>query len=315
MVTIEILDGGPLTTVQDARGRRAWRHLGVPVGGAADPWSAALANRLAGNPAGAGLLEVTLPGASLRVEAATVLAVAGGLEVSVDGLPAASGAARRVRAGAVVRVQSGRGARGYLAIAGGIEVPPVLGSRSTELRTGFGGLDGRPLRAGDRISIGDLAGRPMRSTAPPPDTAARIRVVEGPHAEPGVLDALVSGSFTVSTDADRIGVRLEGVVDGGGEVASMGLPLGSIQLPPDGRPILMLADRPVTGGYRVPAVVIGADIGRVAQLRPGDAVRFASVSLEVAGEARRRAEDELAALEPLDEREEDDELGWAGSHR
>jgi allophanate hydrolase subunit 2 len=141
-----------------------------------------------------------------------------------------------------------------------------------------------------------------------------VRLVAGPHADSASLGELVERPWRVSDAADRTGVRLLERLDSGGEVASMGLPLGAIQLPPDGRPIIMLADRPVTGGYPVPAVVIRADIGRVAQLRPGDEVAFASVSLEEAHEALRRVEDELAALEPLGERE-DDELGWVGSHR
>lgn len=140
-----------------------------------------------------------------------------------------------------------------------------------------------------------------------------IRVTPGPHAE-RLLDALVAAAFTVSPQADRIGVRLAESLGAGGETASIGLPLGAVQLPPDGRPIVMLADRPVTGGYLVPAVVIRADMGRVAQLRPGDAIRFASVSLVEARAAWWRAEEELAALEPLGA-EEDDELGWSGSHR
>jgi allophanate hydrolase subunit 2 len=143
-----------------------------------------------------------------------------------------------------------------------------------------------------------------------------IRIVAGPHAERFGPDSLTRNAWRVGPAADRTGVRLEGarVATAAGEVATMGLPLGAIQVPPDGGPIVMLADRPVTGGYPVPAVVIGADAGRVAQLRPGDQVRFASVSLEGARSAFRRAEDELAALQVL-AGPSDDELGWAGSHR
>jgi allophanate hydrolase subunit 2 len=132
----------------------------------------------------------------------------------------------------------------------------------------------------------------------------------GPHPD-GLTD--LEGEWTVAIEADRTGMRLDGPRLDGGEVPSMGLPLGAIQIPPDGRPIVMLADRPVTGGYRVPACVIRADIGRVAQLRTGDALTFISVAPGEAREALVEAEEELAALEPLDAAE-DDEPGWAGSH-
>lgn len=302
---IEVIEPGALTSVQDVDGRPGWRHLGVPVGGAADPWSARLANLLVGNPAHAALLEMTLIGPALRFQAATVLAVTGGLTTTLDGMPMPPNAARSVRAGSLLRVEAGPGARGYLAVAGGLSVGSILGSAATDLRTGFGGHEGRALRAGDRLSF-NPGGQLLRWTGGP--TLGPIRIVDGPH--PG---ASLVGTWRVSAQADRAGIRLDGPTLVGGEVPSMGLPLGAIQIPPDGRPIVMLADRPVTGGYRVPALVIRADIGRVAQLRPGDEVTFASVSLEDARSALRRTEEELAALEVLDA-PADDELGWAGSH-
>lgn len=310
-MTIEVVEPGLLTSVQDAGGRRDWRHLGVAVGGAADACSARLANRLVGNPDAAALLEMTLDGPLLRFDVPSIVAVTGGLVAGVDGLPLEPDSTRAVRPGSLLRIRPGTGARGYLAVAGGLEVEPVLGARATELHTGFGGHEGRALRAGDRLRTGTASGPPMRWTGQRPEPDASIRIVVGPHAE--ALAALVENRFRVSAQADRIGLRLEEAVDGGGETASMGLPLGAVQVPPDGRPIIMLADRPVTGGYRVAAVVIGADVGRVAQLRAGDAVAFAEVSLDEARQAWRRAEEELAALEPLDERK-DDELGWTGSH-
>jgi antagonist of KipI len=310
-VTLEVVDPGLLTSVQDPIGRRSWRHLGVPVGGAADAWSARLANRLVGNPDDAALLEMTLTGATLRFVEPALVAITGGLAATVDALPVPPDGARSVTGGSVVRVHAGAGCRGYLAVAGGIDVDEVLGSRSTDLRTGFGGHAGRAIGARDLLSVGAPSGRPMRWLGRRPVTDA-LRVLPGPQAD--ALAGLLSGTYAVGAEADRTGVRMEERVEGGGEAPSMGLPLGAVQLPPDGRPIVMLADRPVTGGYRVPAVVIGADVGTAAQLRPGDRVRFASVSPEEAIGAWRRAEEELAALEPLDERW-DDELGWTGSHR
>jgi 5-oxoprolinase (ATP-hydrolysing) subunit C len=307
-VTIEILEPGPLTSVQDPFGRPGWRHLGVAVGGAADPWSARLANRLVGNSEDAALLEITLGDALAASDRVAWMALSGGLRASAGGIELPRHEAWRLRPNATVRIRAGDGARGYLAVAGGFTVERVLGSPSTDLRTGFGGRDGRALRAGDRLEVGPNVGRPCRWTGSA--STGPIRIVPGPHPEAFVA---LEAEWTVAVEADRTGVRLDGPRMDGGEAPSMGLALGAIQVPPDGRPIVMLADRPVTGGYRVPACVIRADIGRVAQLRTGDVLRFASVSPEEARTALRREERELAAIEPL-EAVEDDELGWAGSH-
>ncbi len=306
---IVIGEPGPLATVQDPFGRPGWRRYGVPAGGAADAWSARLANRLAGNPEGAAVIEVTLGGASLSFERPAVIAVTGGLAVSVAGRSAGRDVGIRTEAGVTVRLEPADGARGYLAVGGGIEVEPVMGSASTELRSGFGGFDGRPLRSGDRLQVGPGPGAPGIWAGA--HELGPLRILPGP--QPAALDALVVGEWTAGMAADRAGVRLDGPNLIGAEVASMGLPIGAIQVPPDGRPIVMLVDRPVTGGYPVPACVIGADVGRVAQLRPGDPIAFRLVSREEALTARRRALDELAAVEPVGGHEDD--LGWAGSHR
>ena len=310
---IEVEEPGALTSIQTARGRLGWRHLGIPVGGAADAWSARLANRLVGNDDDAPLLEVTLVGPTLRFDAAARAALTGSpIEASIDGLPFPPFVGRDVRAGSTLWIGAGDGARAYLAIAGGIVVDALLGSGATDLRSGFGGHEGRALRRGDVLTVGAATGVPRRWTGTLPE--GPIRIVEGPHAERLGGDALTSAGWTVSTAADRTGVRLDGPVLelDDPQVASMGLPLGAIQVPPDGKPIVMLADRPVTGGYPVPACVIGADVGRVARLRPGDAVQFESVSLDEARQASRERENELAALEDA-EVAPGDELGWAGA--
>ena len=307
-MTIEVVEPGPLSSVQDPFGRPAWRHVGVPVGGAADPWSARLANRLVGNPDGAAVLEITLGGAHLAIDDGAWLALTGGLRATSAGIVLPRHEAWRLRPGAPVRIDAADGVRGYLAVSGGIVVDEVLGSRSTDLRTGFGGHDGRTLRAGDRLEVGPAVGPPARWSGT--SATGPIRIVEGPHAD-GV-DARATG-WTVGVEADRTGVRLDGARLEGGEVPSMGLPLGAIQVPPDGRPIVMLVDRPVTGGYRVPACVIRADIGRVAQLRTGDSLTLAVVTPEAAVAALREAEAELDRVEPLGD-SGDDEIGWAGSH-
>ncbi|MEO6579438.1 MAG: biotin-dependent carboxyltransferase family protein [Candidatus Limnocylindria bacterium] len=309
---IEVLEPGTLTSVQTPYGRPGWRHLGVPVGGAADVWSARLANRLVGNRDDAALIEVTLTGPSLRFETSSTVGVAGSrFDLILNGLPLPMHAARPVRAGSTLRIGQGAGARCYVAVGGGIEVPAVLGSAATDLRSGFGGHEGRALRVGDRLLIGHALDRLRRwSGADAGGDAIRIIAV----GREGGAQALSDGSWTVSEMADRTGVRIDGraLLLAGHEVASMGIPIGAIQVPPDGRPIIMLADRPVTGGYPVPACVIGADVGRVAQLRPGDSLRLAAVSADDARQLLREMEVRLAALEDI-AASMDDEPGWAGA--
>ncbi len=309
---IEVMEPGALTTVQTPAGRPGWRHLGIGVGGAADPWSARLANRLVGNRDDDALLEVTMSGPSLRFGAPSAVAVTGSrFDATLDGLPLPSGAGRPVRAGSVLRLRRGRGARAYVAIAGGIEVDIVLGSRATNLRSGFGGHAGRALRAGDRLEAGQSGRSLFRWGAEWP--GGSIRVV--PALDGDGVAQLLDGEWTVSEQADRTGIRLDGprIRIEPAEVESMGLPLGAIQVPPDGRPIAMLGDRPVTGGYPVPACVIRADIGRVAQVRPGDRVRFSEVTPELAWEAFAEMERRLDVLEEVASPEPADEGWWAGA--
>ena len=309
---IEVIEAGALTSVQTAVGRPGWRHLGIPVGGAADAWSARLANRLVGNVDDAPLLEITLLGPTLRFDAPATVAVTGArFDASVDGMPLPWYTGRTLRAGAVLRFGSGVGARSYLAFGGGLVVEELLGSAATDLRTGFGGLDGRALRPGDRLTIGQPSTGRRRWTGTPP--SGPIRIVDGPQSDSLPASEVTDRGWSVAVASDRTGVRLDGapLETAVAEVESMGLPFGAIQVPPDGRPIVMLADRPVTGGYPVPACVIRADIGRVAQLLPGDAVAFASVSMEEARAADRLEEAALDALE--DAATGDDELGWTGA--
>jgi biotin-dependent carboxylase-like uncharacterized protein len=258
----------------------------------------------------AALLEVTLGGAELRMDADATVAVTGGLSASIAARPVPAGVGVRLRASSTLRIGPSDGARGYVAIAGGIVVDVVLGSASTDLRSGFGGHEGRALRAGDRLATGATIGEPGQWTGA--RAVGPIRIVQGP--QPSGLEALVASEWEVGIEADRAGVRLDGRrVPGGGEVPSMGLPLGAVQVPPDGRPIVMLADRPVTGGYPVPACVVRADVGRVAQLLPGDRIRFTVVSADEARAAWAAAARELELIEPV-AAVATDALGWAGSH-
>lgn len=295
-MTLEILEAGLLTTIQDG-GRPDWTHLGVPVGGACDPWSLALANRLLDQSPGAAAVEATLIGPRIAVHETTVIAVAG---ADLGGVEGPTG--RRLVPGRTYRVEAGvtlsfpgsatGGARLYLALPGGIDVPRVLGSASTLLSAGMGGHEGRALAVGDRLVAAAAAGSDADASeriwpgpaSPPTDNRGVLRIIRGPHAEqlgPNAVATLLERSWIVSSASDRMGARLEGVplpVVGGTTVLSHGLPAGSIQVPPDGRPIVLLADRQTTGGYPVIGVVIAADLPAAGQLRPGAPVRFREVS-------------------------------------
>jgi biotin-dependent carboxylase-like uncharacterized protein len=276
-----VLAPGPRSTVQD-RGRPGWASIGVPRSGAADLAAHDLANRLVGNRPEAATIEATAGGVRVRAERSVLVAVTGApAPVVVDGRPAPLDAPFTLRAGAVLELGlPARGLRSYVAVRGGIDVPPVLGSRSTDTLSGLGPA---PLRAGDRLPVGSLAGdEPVVDVAPVARPAERpvLRVLPGPRRDwldPGAWTALCGAGWTVSSDSDRVGVRLTGprlarAVDG--ELPSEGLVAGAVQVPPDGAPVLFLADHPVTGGYPVLAVVVTADLPAAAQLRPGDQVRF-----------------------------------------
>ncbi|MFE4398290.1 MULTISPECIES: biotin-dependent carboxyltransferase family protein [Streptomycetaceae] len=272
---------GPLTTVQDL-GRRGVAHLGVPRAGALDEPALRAANRLVGNDPGAAGLESTLGGVALRAVAAVLVAVTGAPSpVRVDGRPAAWGAPVLVPAGAVLEVGAATaGVRGYLAVAGGIDVPPVLGSRSTDLLAGLGPA---PLAAGDRLPVGTpppYRARPELVPLPAPPAELVLRLRLGPRADwftPEAVARLGRDRYLVSPTGNRVGLRTEGPPVArarDGELPSEGMVLGAVQIPPDGRPVVFLADHPTTGGYPVIGVVPAADLAAAAQARPGTPVRF-----------------------------------------
>jgi biotin-dependent carboxylase-like uncharacterized protein len=301
---IEVIAAGPLLTVQDL-GRPSARRYGVPQGGAMDSFALVAANRLVGNQPGAACLEVTAGGAELRFTRPTLVALAGAdLGASVDGRPLPLWSAERIDAGARVRLagRSGRwGARAYLAIAGGIATAPVLGSRATDLGGGFGGLDGRRLAAGARLPLGSadpgalmaVGGRWPEALRPPYSTAPKLRLLPGPHLSclaPDALVTLAAATLRVGAAANRMGYRLEGLRlehRRPCSLPSLGVIPGVIQVPPDGAPILLMADAQTTGGYPVLGTVIAADLPLAAQLLPGDELGFAPVELPAALEARR----------------------------
>ena len=300
MTRIEVLRAGPLTTIQDL-GRPGFAHLGVPHSGAADLASLARANTAAGNAPVAAALETTLAGPALRFAGRALIALAGApARVTLNGTPVPFDEPLNVSAGAILDVgQTSSAVRTYVAVAGGIEAAPVLGSRSSDTLTGLGPP---PLRRGDVLlarPAPDPAGRPTLGDDAPHDSEPRslvdetartpspaagatpLRIRFGPRDDllaRGAADLLTSESFTVSPASNRVGVRLCGPrlnLASSSELPSEGLVRGAIQLPAGGAPIVMLADHPVTGGYPVIAVVALADLPLIGQLRPGTSVRFA----------------------------------------
>jgi biotin-dependent carboxylase-like uncharacterized protein len=279
--SLSVVDPGPLTTVQDA-GRPGFAHLGVPRSGWLDPEAARVANRLVGNGRRRAVLETTVGGVVLRAEEALTVAVTGAeADVRVNGLAAAFGEAISLVAGAELTVGPARsGVRSYVAVSGGIDVAPVLGSRATDRLSGLGPP---PLASGDVLPVGPA--RPPRpaDAQRPPVVDGVLRVAAGPRADwlsDGVR-RLVAHAWTVATDSDRVALRLSGSALARArtdELPSEGLVLGAVQVPPDGQPLVFLADHPTTGGYPVVAVVHPDDLWQCAQLRPGDTVSFRHVA-------------------------------------
>ncbi|MFG3349031.1 biotin-dependent carboxyltransferase family protein [Streptomyces sp. NPDC048018] len=278
---VAVVRAGALTTVQDL-GRPGHAHLGVPRSGALDPGAVRLVNRLLGNPEGAAVLETTLTGCAVRPRCAVTVVVGGApCPVRVDGRAAAWGTPVRVGPGQLLDVGAAvRGLRSYVGFAGGVAVDPVLGSRSTDLLSGLGPAplaDGAVLPLGAAAAVRGSVGAPAWP-GPPDELVLRVRL--GPRDDwftPGALRALATRAWRVSTATNRIGLRTEGPAlerAVGGELPSEGMVLGSVQVPPDGRPVVFLADHPTTGGYPVVAVVREADLAAAAQAVPGTVVRF-----------------------------------------
>jgi biotin-dependent carboxylase-like uncharacterized protein len=270
---IEVVAPGPLATVQDL-GRPGRLALGVPRSGAFDRAALRLANRLVGNDDGAAAVETTLGGLAVRFVDAATIALTGALCPGAPGW----GTAITVGAGTTLRLGAPRhGLRSYLAVRGGIALDPVLGSRSTDTLSGLGPA---ALRAGDMVPVGSSAPGEVSGAhvgAAPPDRRP-LAIRFGPREDwfsAAARRHLLTTVWAVRSDCDRVGVRLDGpplVRDRGGELPSEPVLPGAVQVPADGRPIVFGPDAPVTGGYPVIAVVL--DLDRVAQLRPGEAVRF-----------------------------------------
>ncbi len=301
MRALAIRTCGPGTSLQD-RGRFGWQRFGVASSGAMDPAALACANVLVGNAPGEGAIEFMLLGGSVEAEGGPVrLAYAGPpAALALDGEPVAPFASLALAPGQVLTVGPLQGGvYGYLAAGGGFDVPPQLGSVSLHRRAGLGGYRGRAFRAGDRVPLRpDPAPEAPRLALPPlaGEDAGPLRVVLGPqqgHFSEAGLATLLSASYVVSAEADRMGYRLSGPRiehAHGFNIVSDGIVAGSVQVPGGGEPIVMMADRQTTGGYPKIATVVSADLRRLAQRRPGEGVRFAAIAVEEAlALARERA--------------------------
>ncbi len=311
-----VIAPGSLTTVQD-RGRDGWRHLGVGRAGTLDPASAALANRMVGNPSDTAVLEITLVGPTLELRQPARIALCG---AAVDArFEDAQSRVHAIPCGRPVDLPAGllrlgairSGLRAWLAVAGGFDVPRVLGSRSTDLRGGFGGLHGRALRSGDVLPLGR---QPVLDLVEPRASAWWIALDTAPaNASPiryiaagiDAADALATQGWRVDPRSDRQGLRCSGGPIGATLPEQISAPVapGTLQLPPDGQPIVLLADAQTVGGYPRLGHVISVDLPRLAQLRAGDALRFEAITADAATLLRRKRDAELTrALLAIDDR-------------
>jgi antagonist of KipI len=312
MTVLDVLDGGLLTTVQDL-GRVGAQQYGVPVSGAMDAWALRSANRLVGNEDGSAALEITMVGPVLRFDGPAMIALAGAhLGAHLDGRPMAPWQSVAAPAGGELSFAGARdGMRAYLAIAGGIDVPLVLGSRSTLLKVRLGGFKGRALAAGDRVPIGPCAPVIDRARRRLPGESVPVyghthtlRVVMGPQDDAFTDEGtrtFLSARYTLGSQSDRVGCRLTGPPVAhrrGADIVSDGTAFGSVQVSGDGLPIVLMADRGTTGGYAKIATVASVDLSRLAQAAPGDEVRFTRVGIDEAQALLRAARAQLDRIAP-----------------
>jgi len=305
MASLTIVRPGMLTTIQDL-GRWGHQASGVPVAGPMDSYSHRLANRLVANDDSAATLEITLLGPELEATGDVLCAVAGAqFDLTTDSGTVSCGRAFELKHGA--RLRFGRrtaGARASLAVRGGFDVVPVFGSRATSVISRMGPFGGRPLAPGDILPVGHQPARTDSVSGPYalplPQGGARLRAIPGPHDAmftPDAINVFFSGTYTVTPASNRMGYRLEGpsvARAGGGDILSDATPLGSVQVPLSGQPILLMADRQTTGGYPKIATVISADTPLAGQLAPGDWVQFSPCTRAEALDALHRLERRLA---------------------
>jgi biotin-dependent carboxylase-like uncharacterized protein len=301
----KVVKAGLLTTVQDL-GRNSYQVFGVSACGAMDSLAMRFANILVGNDEGEAVLEATLIGPQLTFEGEGVIAITGGdLSPRINGRPVSMWKSLYVKEGDELSFGNCKyGCRAYIAFAGGIQVPKVMGSRSTFIRGNYGGMEGRALKNGDRIPIGAsrfdfnrIFGRKLQSKdIPNYKTPCPIRIILGPHDTAftqEALQTLVSSTYTISNNSDRMGYRLEGKPlqhINGADIISGFITVGSVQVPANGQPIVHMADCGTSGGYTIAGVVISIDIPHMAQKKPGDQIEFEVIEVEDAQELVRKQE-------------------------
>lgn len=294
---IKVNKSGFLTTVQDL-GRAGYQQFGMPVAGAMDAFSLQIANQLVGNEPDEGALEITMMGPELEFTGEALIALTGGnLSPCINGKEAPMWQSLVVKSGDTLTFKGMRkGCRSYLAVAGGFDLPSIMGSKSTYLKGKLGGFEGRALKAGDSLKIKPRDSKTKLSSGaflperlqPVYGNNYSIRVILGPQdvyfTEEGI-HTFLNSTYQVTNEADRMGLRLEGPKiehKMGADIISDGIALGSVQVPGHGSPIVMMADHQTTGGYTKIATVITPDINLMAQAKPGDSIRFVQVKIEEA---------------------------------
>ena len=305
MKNIKILGDGFLTTIQD-KGRIGYQKYGMPVAGAMDDFAFRIANLLVGNQENEAAMEITLVGPSIQFNIETIIAITGAnLDPYINEKLLPMWRSIKIHQGDVLSFKGLRsGCRGYIAIACGMQIESVMGSKSTYLRGCVGGFEGRKLKSGDEIDLNvddaDLNYLCNKKVSykhiPVYENVNEIRVVLGPQDEcfaEGVIKLFFESEYKVTNESDRMGYRLDGPKLenlNGADIISDGIALGSIQVPGDGMPIIMMADRQTTGGYTKIATIISSDLMAIAQMKPGDIIRFSPVTVVEAQELFRRYE-------------------------
>ncbi|ABR49122.1 urea amidolyase related protein [Alkaliphilus metalliredigens QYMF] len=318
MGNIKIFKPGMLTLVQDS-GRQGYQQYGVPVSGVMDSFSHRVANILVGNHETESVLEATLLGPGIEFLDETVIAITGGdLAPNINGAAVPLGQSITVKAGEKLDFKGIKtGCRCYIAFAGGINVPEIMGSKSTYNRGSIGGYEGRALKAGDILNLGEplkplssLEGRTIQQDLYTYTNKIELRVVAGPQEEafsPEGIETFYSFEYAVTNECDRMGYRLSGDVikhKEGGDIISDGIAMGAIQVPGHGMPIIMMADRQTTGGYTKIANVISADLPKMGQAKPGDKITFKKVTIEEAQRIYKDMEDKIAEYKKTFEEQE-----------
>ena len=299
METIKILDAGLLTTVQDL-GRYGFQRYGVSASGVMDEYSAKIANKLVGNKVGEAVLETTLKGVQIEFLQNTAVAITGGnCDVTLNGTKIELWQSYLVNRGDILKMGICRsGLRNYLAFAGGIDVPIIMNSKSTNLKAKVGGFNGRKLMTGDVLSVGvGSLETPLtlnKHYIPTYSKDIKVGVILGQqddHFTEAGIKTFLNETYTVTQESDRMGIRLSSVSGAtiehknGADIISDGITFGAIQVPGSGQPIVMMADRQTTGGYTKIGNVISSDLAKLAQATPGTKVKFVEYTLEQAVQA------------------------------